>query len=525
MREQLEKELKRNFFDTVIAKDGMHALKIFQQEQIDIILLDVGLPDMDGLEILKKVKAEKPDCEVIIVTGFGNQDLAIKSLRWGAIDYIEKPLNIKDLHAALGRAQEKLSHNEELGYKNTLLVIDDEQDIVKHLTRFLENEGFQVFGALSGKEGISIIKNNKVDVVLTDINMADMNGIEVLKQIKKLYPDIEGIVVTGRKDQDLAIKSLRAGAIDYLVKPFDLDELLISVSKALERIKLNRNELYRNRELKISTEIISKMNEELERRVEERSKKLNQVQVQLFQTSKLATLGEMAAGLAHEMNQPLGGISLVSKGFSKMLERGKLTEEEIKSGLIDIDTSVKRMSKIIQHIRIFARQDALKFTEINVNDTIESAFSLMSAQLRLHEVNVVNKLDENLPKIKGEPNQLEQVWINFISNARDSIEEKAKLISEGKIIEKKFEKSLSFTTRFDVESKMVQVIVTDNGMGISEEKKKRIFEPFFTTKEVGKGSGLGLSISYGIIEGHNGKIEIESEEGKGATMKVSLLVA
>ncbi len=524
IREQLQKALKREFFRPILANDGKTALESFSQEEIDIVILDVKLPDIDGLEVLKEIKEKRPDCEVIVITGLGSQEIAIKSLRKGAIDYIEKPIEIDELSAALGRAQEKLAEGEELSYKNMLLVIDDDEAIVKRLKRILEKEGYEVIGACSGIEGLNIIENNKIDIVISDIKMDDMDGIEVLQKAKKLYRDIEGIVVTGYKDQELALRSLRAGAIDYITKPVDRESFLFSVKKAIERINLNRDRLYRNRELKISSEIISKMNEELERRIQERSRELDQTQAQLFQTSKLATLGEMSAGLAHEMNQPLGGISLITKHLIKLMERGRLSEEEIESGLGDIQASVKRMAKIIQHIRTFARQDTLSFSQVEVNETIDSALSLLGEQLRLHDIGALLELSPDLPKITGEPYQLEQVWINLISNARDALDEKEKQISEGRSQNTNYKKCINIYTAYNQESEMpsVEVRFTDNGIGLKEEQKERIFEPFFTTKEVGKAMGLGLSICHGIIETHKGEILIESKAGEGATGRVIL---
>jgi two-component system NtrC family sensor kinase len=524
IREQLEKELKRNFFNTLLAADGKTALEKLSENKVDILILDVKLPDMDGLEVLQQVKEKTPGCEVIVVTGFGTREIAVQSLRRGAIDYIDKPLDMEDLFAALGRAQEKLSEKEELSYENTVLVIDDEEVIVKRLKKFLEKEGYAVFTALNGKEGLAVIASNKIDVVITDIRMGDMDGIEVIQKAKKLYRDIEGIVVTGHTDQELTVRSLRAGACDYITKPINLDTLLFSIKKATEKINLNRNQLYRNRELKISKEIISKMNEELERRIQERSQELSQTQAQLIQTSKLATLGEMSAGLAHEMNQPLGGISLTARNFQKLMERGKLTEEELAAGLTDIDSLVKRMSKIIQHIRTFARQDTLKFIEVDLNETIEAALGLLGEQLRLHEIEVVRELAPDLPRITGEPYQLEQVWINLITNARDAVEEKGKRIAADKGKVSDYKKVITISTRCSSKNKAtsLEVAVVDNGIGIAEGQKEKILEPFFTTKEVGKSMGLGLSISYGIIENHKGTIKVESNEGEGCGFSVML---
>lgn len=514
MRKEISRELKRQYCNTFQAANGKSAMDIIKHEDIEVVILDVKLPDIDGLELTSAIKEMKPDCEIIVITGLGTQEIAIQALRRGAIDYLEKPVNANELTAALGRAQEKLAQKKELCYKNTLLVIDDEEEAIKSLSKYLKKEGYEVFTALSGEEGLRVIGQYKIDVFIIDFKMGDMSGVDVLTSAKKLHKDIEGIMVTGYKDSEVAVQALRAGAIDCISKPINLDELLLSVQKAIEIISLNRNRLYRDRELKISSEIISKMNIELERRIEQRSKELNQTQAQLFQTSKLAILGEMSTGLAHEMNQPLSGISLVSTSLRKMSDKNKLTTEELNEGLDDIDKSVKRMSKVIQHIRTFARQEALKFEEVDICETIDSAMNLLGEQLRLHEVEVVLKYDEDIPPINGEPYQLEQVWINFISNARDAMREKEEKISKGQLQADHYRKKLVIAVTYDRSSNYVKASFEDNGTGMPSKNMEKALEPFFTTKEIGKGSGLGLSISYGIIQSHNGKIKIESTEGR-----------
>ncbi len=523
-REQIARELRRQYCDTLMSGSGQEGMEIFIREDISILLLDVKLPDIDGLEFLKQAKALKPRCEVIMITGYGSETVAIQSLRRGAIDYLEKPIDFDQLAAAIGRAQEKLSEKEDLLYKNTVLLIEDDEGALYALKRFLEKEGYELFTANNGKDGLNLIEHNKIDVLITDINIGDMNGIDILREAKKLYKDIEGIVVTGQKDETLAIESLRAGAMDYLTKPINLDELLLSLKKVIDSINLNRDRLYRNRELKISSEIIAKMNEELERRIEDRSRELSQTQAQLFQTSKLATLGEMSAGLAHEINQPLGGIALICANIKKCIERGKLTEPMLLNDVADIQKSVQRMTKVIQHMRTFARQDTLKFIDVDVVSTIDSALNLLGEQLRLHEIDVVLDYGADLPRILGEPFQLEQVWINLMSNARDAMDEKGSKIKDGRLPPEAYRKKLAIAVSYDAPQQCIKAVFSDNGTGISSEQQRRIFEPFFTTKEVGKGSGLGLSITYGIIESHKARIELESQQGSGATFTVSLPV-
>jgi len=510
---QLAKELKRNFFKVLTAASGKEALEIFSKEAPDMILLDVNLPDIDGLEVLGRVKKTRPDCEVIVVTGYGTQDVAVQALRRGAIDYIEKPVNLEDLRAALGRAEERLAKKEQLEYQDAILIVDDEKNVAARLSRVLIKEKYRVFEAYQGAEALELIRKNKIDVVIADIKLGEMDGVEVLRKAKELQPDIEVIIVTGYGDQDLAVECLREGAIDYLQKPINIDELLWTVEKAVEKIRLLRNALYRNRELKLSSEIVSRVNEGLEKAVEERTQKLSQAQAQLFQTAKLATLGEMSAGLAHEINQPLAGISLVAKSFRKLIERDELTPDEINSGLGEIEISVKRMSKVISYIRTFARQDTLDFVKMDINETIESALNLLREQLRLHEITVDLDLAADLPAITGEPYQLAEVWINIIVNARDALDMKE---TDG-------EKTLRIASVHDPKSRCILITFSDNGIGMNLEQTKKIFEPFFTTKEVGKATGLGMSISYGIIESHNGRIEAQSSV-QGATLRVTLPV-
>lgn len=513
IRNKLDAILKRNYLETVHAACGIDAIKVLKQETIDVVLLDIKLPDMNGLEVLAICKEISPTTEVIVISGYGSQEIAIQALRKGAIDYIEKPIQMDILNAALGRSLEKIRATES-SYKDTILVIDDEPGAVKRLLKSLSKEGYTVMGAANGLEGLEIIRNHKIDVVITDVRMPEVDGFTVLQEARKLYSDIEVIIITGHGEQELAVQSLRAGAIDYLQKPINLDELMCSVAKAIERISLNRTRLYRDRELTLSTEIISKMNQELENRITERTQKLSETQSQLFHTSKLATLGEMSAGLAHEMNQPLAGIALTTESIKRMILKKSLTDAYMQDAMIDIESSINRMSKIIQHIRIFARQESLKFTKVDVREPIDGAMSLLGAQLRLHEVEVTLELADNLPPITGEPYQLEQVIINIISNARDAMDIKAEGDIEG------YNRVMSIKT--SETDDFVCIHISDNGLGMNALQKEKIFQPFFTTKAVGKATGLGMSISFGIIESHQGRIEIESEVGEGSLIKVML---
>jgi len=231
---------------------------------------------------------------------------------------------------------------------------------------------------------------------------------------------------------------------------------------------------------------------------------------QLIQASKLTTLGEMATGVAHELNQPLSVIKTASTFIMKKTNKQETIENDILLTMLSkIDSNVDRASKIINHMRLFSRKSTLEFEKIQVNDLLDRAFQIFSQQLKIRGIDVVSETDKDLPVITADPNSLEQVFINLILNARDAIEEKW-----GNKGNKPGDKKIIYKTHSDGEHVFVEV--RDTGGGIPEAISEKIFEPFFTTKEVGKGTGLGLSISYGIIKDCGGRIYAESAKDNGA---------
>ncbi|MBF0303626.1 MAG: PAS domain S-box protein, partial [Desulfamplus sp.] len=234
---------------------------------------------------------------------------------------------------------------------------------------------------------------------------------------------------------------------------------------------------------------------------------------QLIQAGKMATLGEMASGIAHELNQPLSVIKTASSFMLKKLNRNETIDKDILSTMLKkADSNVDRASKIINHMRQFARKSDMELEKVQVNDVLRNAFEIFSQQLKLREIEVVWNLKEDIPLIKADPSRLEQVFINLLLNARDAIEDAHQ-----------YAKKITLTTNCD--GKSVVVEVSDTGAGIPKHLLNKIFEPFFTTKEVGKGTGLGLSISYGIIKECGGDIYAESENDKGACFVMEFPVA
>ena len=236
---------------------------------------------------------------------------------------------------------------------------------------------------------------------------------------------------------------------------------------------------------------------------------------QLVQASKMSILGEMATGVAHELNQPLNTIQIGTDFFRNMVRQGReIPADELAIVSEQMAGQVSRAANIINHLREFGRQAEIQMDEIDINQPLAGVFTLLSQQLKLRGINVVLGLQEDLPHVMADSNRLEQVFMNLVVNARQAMEEKNKQ-SAGAAPDN------TLTVRSFHENGRVVVTVTDTGPGIPANISEKIFEPFFTTKKVDEGTGLGLSISYGIVKDYNGTIEVESVMGKGSTFKVT----
>jgi PAS domain S-box-containing protein len=236
--------------------------------------------------------------------------------------------------------------------------------------------------------------------------------------------------------------------------------------------------------------------------------KLKDAQEELIQSGKMAAMGQMAAGISHELNQPLTGI----KGFTQAVLMDLDKDSPIRQDLNRIVEQADRMDKIIKNIRLFARKSEFKTEELDINKPIQDALMLLSQQLKLHNIRVNRALAKGLPKIKGDPNQLQQVFLNLITNARDAMDS----------LNSADAKELTIKACLSQDKKNIEITFQDTGCGISPKDLKNIFNPFFTTKSTAGDIGLGLSIAYRIIENHKGRIEVESQVGKGTTFRITL---
>jgi C4-dicarboxylate-specific signal transduction histidine kinase len=241
--------------------------------------------------------------------------------------------------------------------------------------------------------------------------------------------------------------------------------------------------------------------------VKRREQELREKQEQLVQAGKLATLGELTTGVAHELNNPLNNIGLFIGNVIDFIELGKGDPQSILHELHSAMQQVRKANEIISHLRTFGRAASVSREPLAIGQVIQSALSLMREQLRLRQINVELHFPAEDVIVVGNAIQLEQVFINLLTNARDAL-----VNTDNKVI--------TITCR--TKAKMVHITVSDTGPGIPNGLEQRIFDPFFTTKEVGAGTGLGLSITYGIIKEHQGSIAVENHPGEGALFLIEL---
>ena len=282
----------------------------------------------------------------------------------------------------------------------------------------------------------------------------------------------------------------------------ELDELRAQIEQL--QLRVQRAEERRRALLNIMGDL-RETTQEMERREQE----LRDKQEQLVQAGKLATLGELTTGVAHELNNPLNNIGLY---VGNVIDRIHMDELEIERVLSDLEKAmgqVRKATEIISHLRTFGRAAPVTFEPVDVDEVIERALSLMQEQLRLRAIEVDLDLCPGELIVLGNPIQLEQIFINLLTNARDALEETdEKLIRIGSALERD----------------RIKIVFADNGPGIPPLLAQRVFDPFFTTKEVGTGTGLGLSITYSIVKEHGGDISISQTPGGGATFRIELPV-
>jgi two-component system, NtrC family, sensor kinase len=291
----------------------------------------------------------------------------------------------------------------------------------------------------------------------------------------------------------VATEKIAKGDLNHKVKVTSRDEIGM-LANSFNRMTTD---------LQAANEKLIEWGRTLEKKVEERTKELINMQAHLIQSEKLASLGKLAAGIAHEINNPLGGVLIYSHLILEDTPKNSPHYENLKK----IVKETSRCKDIVKGLLEFARPKEPEMSLIDINDLVNKSLYIIEGQALFQNIKIVRRFSDKLPKTVADSSQLQQVFMNIILNAAEAMGETG---------------TLTLTTSLNGKGKYIKIDFTDTGHGILEKDMKQIFEPFFTTKEVGKGTGLGLAISYSIIQKHDGTIDVQSKPGEGSTFTVKL---
>jgi signal transduction histidine kinase len=406
--------------------------------------------------------------------------------------------------------------------KENVLIVDDSATMRASFVRSLSRD-YQCFQADAFMDALDRLREREFAVVITDIQMPGISGVELLRKIVDKYPDTSVIMVSGIDRPQMVLDTMREGAFDYLIKPCDPYLLHLTVERAIERKTLLRTATKYKRDLEARNTELAHGKQQLQ-----------QLQAQIVQNAKMASLGKLAAGVAHELNNPvgfvLGNLELLADDLNKLVrllkyyDAADLSEaisigasaikdeinyvrmiDEVESMIDDCHEGATRIRDIVLNLRTFSRLDEAEFTDIDIHEGIDSTLRMLSRFFGSGNISLVREYGD-IPIIHGFSGQLNQVWMNLLANAAHALGSKG---GEIKIVTRAKEGS-------------VEIAISDTGCGIAPEHLENIFDPFFTTKPVGEGTGLGLSISFNIVERHSGKIEVQTELGKGTTFTITL---
>ncbi len=390
--------------------------------------------------------------------------------------------------------------------RHSLLVIDDDPATCETLSDIFAAKGYQVSAVGSGRAGLEEAARQAFDAVLIDINLPDISGTEVLRQVRQEHPESVACIITGHASIANAVETLQHGASEYFVKPLDIDAILRRLAGLLEKRQLRRQ--------------------------------LEQIQQSILQQEKLATIGQLAAGVAHEINNPIGFIGSNLRSLRKYLEkilefdrdqaalvqrlpetpeltalrakRKKMKIDFLFEDILDlVDESLdgtERMKKTVQDLKSFSRADGNDTAVVDITTCIEAALNIAWNEIKYKAT--VNKEYAELPPVTCYPQQLSQVFMNLLVNGAHAIDKQGQI-----------------SIRTWAGDDRVFVAISDTGCGIPPENIERIFQPFFTTKDAAKGTGLGMAIAREIVDKHHGSIRVASEVGAGTTFTVELPVS
>jgi signal transduction histidine kinase len=379
-----------------------------------------------------------------------------------------------------------------------ILVVDDDRVILELASIVLRSDGYSVQTAGDGIRALNLMAEEPFELVLLDFMMPKKDGLEVLREIRENFPDIAVIIFTGMGSENIAVSAMKAGAADYIIKPFRNHDLLERTATVLRsrRLELHNRELLAERERHLHE--IEQWNVELERRVAEKSEELESAHAEIIQAEKLATLGHLAAGLTHEIRNPLNSINL----FAQILKNNADAPPQSVEFLERIQSEIDRIDNLLIKLLSVSRSQSRNHSAVEIADVAEEVLRTFQPQIAAQKVHLQQKIVATLP-FYGDEEEIRQVFTNLISNALHSMPGGGEL----------WFSVLPLPNAIRIE-------VGDTGCGIPPEHQARIFDPFFTTRS--KGIGFGLSGVLRIIKSYNGKISLTSQIDEGTTFTVLL---
>lgn len=527
--------LEQAGFEAECATSAEDALGLLNQRLPDLLVTDYHMPGMTGAELCRKIRmnVSTRGLPILMLTAEREGEIERHVLESGADDYIEKS---EDLDFVLLRIQTLLrkSRAREVVVGGApfaaarLLFVEDSATYRELLAGELARDGYALTTASNGNEALERLSMENFDGVVLDLVLPDMAAADICRKAVEACRTLDHAPVilglTASAGREVMTSMLAAGADDVVEKARDLAVIKARLRALLRRKHLHEEnrriaEEFRARELEVlranarreAAEERAAMADQLEKA----NRELKEAQAQLVQSAKMASLGQLVAGIAHEINNPLafvmnhhGTVEGLLNELSPAIEPAlaqPLHGKWRKAGqrLREIRQGLERIEDLVRKLRTFSRLDEGELKHVKIEESIESVLTLL--RHRMEKRIAVNRRYGDIKVLSCYPGPLNQVLMNLVSNAIDAIEGKGEItITTGK------------------DGSMCFISIADDGTGMPPAVQERIFEPFYTTKAVGQGTGLGLSISYGIMRRHGGFIEVRSEERKGTEMVLKI---
>ncbi|MBI3457965.1 MAG: response regulator [Candidatus Rokubacteria bacterium] len=497
-----------------IAPRGHDVLQRLRTAPYDLLLLDYRLPDLNGIEVLQELRGERIRVPVVMVTGQGEEETAVEAFKLGAADYIIKegsylaklPSTLENVLAQCRLADEKDALLVLNGLARSITTLRDLGELVQLVARAAADLLKAEIGILWLADGMELrpVSVTGMAEVATETLRLPLPEPTRERAAAQRRVDIPALLPAGAPAPGHGLEGVRGSLGISLVTGARLVGVL-AVAHRQPREFGGMDE----RLLTILADhaAIAIENARLYQQLKDRLDELQHTQARLLQTEKVAAMGELLAGVAHELNNPLS----IMIGRTALLQQA-LTAGPLAGGAQKIAQAAERCARIVKNFLALARQRPPERRSVDINQLVSEAVELVVYSLRVDNVEVAFDLADGLPVVWADPHQLHQVLVNFVTNAHHAMREVAP------------PRRLTLATRFDATRGRVYLEVADTGPGIPREIQARIFEPFFTTKPPGQGTGLGLSLCRGIVEGHGGTLDVESEPGRGALFRVELPV-